>query len=135
MCEKYQEAPKNDAEEKKAFMDTLPLDLLETLLVPAYEEGLVKYPRESWRAGFKTSRVMRAALRHITECYYKGIDYDPDAESIGITKHHLGGAIFSLICMYDTIINHPKLDDRPCNLNRKPEKEKAPKYTTINYTF
>lgn len=110
------EAPKNDVAEAKPFMDTLPLDLLETLLVPAYEEGLKKYPRESWRQGFKASRMMRSHLRHLTACYYGGVDYDFDAEKLGVIKHHLGGAIFSLICMYDTLINHPELDDRPCNL-------------------
>jgi len=107
-------APKNNLKEGKPRMSMLPLDVLARHLCPAYEEGSKKgYPRESWRIGFFVSDMMDAAERHMTEFFYEGQDWDKDAEALGIKKHHLAGAIFSLICVLHTLDTRPELDDRP----------------------
>lgn len=105
-------ASKNIDLENKPKPSLIPQDILTEILEPAYREGLIKYKREDWRLGFKTTDMMDALKRHVDAYYYKGENYDPDAEKIGCKKHHLGGALFSLICMCDTFLNHPELDDR-----------------------
>lgn len=102
-------APKNNVQENKPKMSLLPMDLLKKYLVPAYEEGLVKYHRESWRGGFQTSIMIDAAMRHIEEFFWKGQNIDIDSP---IGKHHLAGAIFSLLCILHTLDTRPELDDR-----------------------
>lgn len=115
-------APKNNIQEGKLRMHLLPLDLLSEILCPAYEEGVWKYREESWREGFKMSVMADAALRHISAFVNKGEDYDVEAmEKFGIKKTHIGGAIFSLICMYQTMMDYPQLDDRPTKLKHKGE--------------
>jgi len=106
---KSKTAPKNNVQEGKPRMSLIPLDILEELLVPAYEEGIIKYKRESWRKGFNTSVMVDASLRHINEFFYKGYDID---ESSPTKKHHLAGAIFSLISAYYSSTRFPELDDR-----------------------
>ena len=113
-------APKNNKEEKKAEMSLLPLDVLADMLCPAYEEGVEKYERESWREGFQTSILMDACLRHLKAFYYNREDFDPERPE----KHHLGAALFCLISMYHSWENYPEMDDRPLNKceNIKPKK-------------
>jgi hypothetical protein len=105
-------APKNNRKEGKPRMSLLPLDVLATHVTPAYEEGVLKYERESWRRGFYVSDLVDAAQRHITDFFYKGEDYDPDAAKLGVKKHHLAGAIFSLLSILHTLDTRPELDDR-----------------------
>jgi hypothetical protein len=105
-------APKNNTQEGKPQLSLIPLDVITKHVVPAYMEGVIKYERESWRRGFKTSVLVDAALRHITAFFYDGEDYDKDAEKLGIKKHHLGGAIFSLLSILHTLDTRPDLDDR-----------------------
>lgn len=112
-------APKNNAEEDKPQMSLIPYDLLREFLEPAYREGLIKYSRESWRGGFKISVMMDALLRHTTQFFFGLEDYDSDAEKLGVKKHHLGAALFCILCMCDTVKNHPELDDRGRNGNKK----------------
>lgn len=105
-------APKDTEKEKKPDASLIPLDLLIDFLVPAYEEGIQKYYRDSWREGFTTTHMIGATLRHLSE-YEKGEDYDPDTlEKFGIKKHHLGAMLFCILCLCDTFKNHPELDDR-----------------------
>ena len=107
-------APKNHLEEGKLQMSLLPLDLLSELLCPAYEEGLLKYERESWRKGFKVSVLVDAALRHLSKFYYEREDYDKETEEkYNIQKHHLSAVIFCCIAMYNSLkINKDLFDDR-----------------------
>lgn len=102
-------APKNNAQEDKPQMSLIPLDLLREFLEPAYREGVEKYGRESWRAGFNTTVMMDALQRHLTSFFYDGEDTDPDSKT---GKHHLGGALFCILSMCDTVSNHPEMDDR-----------------------
>jgi len=106
--------PKNNKEEDKHDMSELPLDLLSELLCPAYKIGSVhKYYRNSWREGFKISTMFAACLRHLTAFYFQGKNYDQDTlDNYGFKCHHLGNAIFCIICMYSSLINQPHLDDR-----------------------
>ena len=111
--------PKNTIEEGKADLDLIPWDILARHLPQAYEEGLIKYYKESWKLGFTTTSMYAAAMRHLI-AYRSGEDYDPSAKALGVDKHHLAGALFSILCMLDTFDNFPELDDR--NLNHKPNK-------------
>jgi len=106
------QAPKNHEQEGKPDAGLIPFDLLLKVLEPAYQEGLLKYYRESWRLGFPTSVMYASCLRHLSAFFFDKEDFDSDAEKLGIKKTHLGGAMFALICMYDTFINHPEMDDR-----------------------
>jgi len=119
-------APKNTEKEKKPDASLIPLDLLIEFLVPAYEEGLIKYHRDSWREGFTTTHMVGAHLRHLKD-YMKGEDFDQDTwKEFKMKKHHLGAMLFCILCMCDTFKNHPDLDDRRhliSNLNIE-EKEK-----------
>lgn len=117
-------APKNHIQENKQMPTLIPMDILLRYLEPAYREGLKKYYRESWRLGFPVSVMIDAAMRHIIEFFYEKHDFDPDAEKHGIVKHHLAGAIFSLLCVLQTLEKHPHLDDR-FFLNTKPIDEDA----------
>lgn len=107
-------APKNNLTEDKPQPSLIPMDILINVLEPAYREGLLKYERESWRKGFKTTDMMDALQRHITAFFYGGEEFDKQTlEEYGIEKHHLGAAIFCLISMYNSVKSFPELDDRP----------------------
>ena len=105
-------APKNHEQEAKPDASLLPMDLLVKYVCPAYAEGLVKYYRNSWRKGFYVSVMIAAALRHITAFFWGNEDYDPDAEALGVKKHHLGAAIWCLLAILHTLDTRPELDDR-----------------------
>ncbi len=106
-------APKCAREEGKPRPSLIPMDILIEFLVPAYEEGLIKYEKESWRRGFKISELMDAVDRHKSAFFHERKDLDETAMSeYGIEKHHLAGAIFSLIAALHTLKYHPELDDR-----------------------
>lgn len=104
-------APKNTLAEKKVNLDLPPWELIAKYMPPVYEEGLIKYYKESWKKGFTTSEMFAGSLRHLF-AYRAGEDYDPSAAKLGIKKHHLAGALFCIFCMLDTFENHPELDDR-----------------------
>jgi hypothetical protein len=105
-------APKDARKEGKPRPSLLPMDILIEFLLPAYEEGLIKYEKESWRRGFKVSELMDAVDRHKSAFFHGCEDYDKEAEKNGVIKHHLSGAIFSLISALHTLKYHPELDDR-----------------------
>lgn len=109
--ENKETAPKNTLAENKQNLDLIPWDLLAEFLPNAYEEGLIKYYKESWKKGFLTCDMFAATMRHLI-AYRSGEDYDPAAAKLGIKKHHLAGALFSILCMLDTFKNHKELDDR-----------------------
>ena len=105
-------ALKNNAQERKPQASLLPLKTLIKHLTPAYEEGVIKYHRGSWRKGFHTTVMLDAALRHIAE-FAEGHDYDEESEVVyGIRKHHLAGAVFSLVSILYTLDIRPDLDNR-----------------------
>lgn len=125
---KSSRAPKNNAQEGKPKMHLLPLDLLREFLVPAYEEGLIKYFEESWRLGFKMSDMMDGLQRHMESFYYQGEDLDQETlETYGIKKTHLGAALFCVLCMCNTLKNYPELDDRVGNKDYKELADKVRK--------
>lgn len=90
-------------------MSELPFDVFLKYMPTAYEEGIIKYYRESWRNGFPVSVMIDAAIRHITDFFWKRNDYDIKSPT---KKHHLSGAIFSLTCILQTLETRPELDDR-----------------------
>lgn len=102
-------ALKSEHIEKKPDLSLLPLDLL-GIVTRAYEYGLVKYFRNNHRKGFETNRCIAAAMRHISDWNDRGQEYDKDAyEVAGMRVHHIGMAIFNLLCVLDSITNHPEL--------------------------
>lgn len=110
-------APKNNIAEDKHKASLLPIDILIEMAEPAYREGLIKYMRESWRAGFKSSVMYDALMRHLNAYFYKYESYDPEAlEKHNIKKHHLGAVIFCAINLYITEEQYPELDDRPLKI-------------------
>lgn len=114
-------APKMARSEKKPQISLIPMDILRTFILPAYEEGVIKYERESWRRGFNVMEMVDAANRHIESFSHSGEDFDKEAwEKFGIMKHHLAGAIFSLISILHTLAYHPELDDRKDPKNGDP---------------
>lgn len=102
-------APKYNIQEGKPRPSLLPMDILMKYLCEAYEEGVIKYERESWRDGFYVSVMIDAAFRHIIAFFWGGKDVDDQSKT---KKHHLSGAIFSLICILHTLETRPELDDR-----------------------
>jgi hypothetical protein len=68
--------------------------------------GAKKYARNNFKKGFKYTRSLAAALRHI----FKFLNGEDNDEESGL--NHLGHAIACLEhCIYDTI-HHPENDDR-----------------------
>lgn len=121
-------APKNNTTEDKVQASLIPLDLIIPMLEPAYREGILKYQRESWRAGFNATVMYDALMRHLNAWFFELESYDPESkEKFNIDKHHLGAAMFCLINLYDTDITFPGLDDRPLKLleNYKNENSKT----------
>lgn len=83
------------------------MDLLEKYLVPVYEVGLKKYWRNSWRAGFKTTVMVAAIIRHLTKFFWHREDYDQQDG-----QHHLGAIIFACLSILNTLETKPEMDDR-----------------------
>lgn len=97
------EAIKNDQDKYDPTM--LSIELIE-LVSRVRMFGSKKYSRNNWKGGFKYTRSLAAALRHIF-AYLNGEDLDPES---GLS--HLGHAIASLEhCVYSSI-HHKHLDDR-----------------------
>ena len=68
--------------------------------------GKKKYAAHNWRKGIVQSRLMDAALRHITS-YMEGEDFDQES---GLS--HLDHASCCLMFARELLITHPHLDDR-----------------------
>lgn len=68
--------------------------------------GAVKYGPEQWRGGIRYSRLIAAAMRHLT-AYNSGEDTDPET---GLSHMaHLGCCVMFLLWMEK---HRPDLDDR-----------------------
>lgn len=110
-------APKNNISEDKPQPSLIPLDIIIPMLEPAYREGLLKYDRESWRNGFKSTDMYDALMRHLTAWFFDLESNDPESKTkFDINKHHLGAAIFCLINLYNTEMNFPEFDNRPLKI-------------------
>jgi len=68
--------------------------------------GASKYARDNWRLGFKYSRSLDAALRHIY-AFNEGQNTDPES---GLS--HIAHAVCCLEHLLNDIKNHPENDDR-----------------------
>lgn len=69
--------------------------------------GAQKYSQNNWRKGLPITEQMDSLLRHLNSFFNECEDIDPES---GV--HHLGLAQCNLAMMVNTLINHPKLDDR-----------------------
>lgn len=94
---------KNDA--GKPDLSLVSLELV-TLLARVREFGNKKYEKNNWKKGFKVSRSLAAALRHIFQ-FLSGETNDPES---GIS--HLGHAIASLEHAIYDMQHRPENDDR-----------------------
>jgi len=70
------------------------------------EFGAKKYARNNWRIGFKFTRSIAAALRHI-HAFNEGEDLDPESG-----RSHIAHAVCCLEHLLNDIKNHPENDDR-----------------------
>lgn len=75
--------------------------------------GAEKYSRDNWRSGIRWSRLIDAALRHIT-AYNDGEDTD---EETGLS--HLAHARCCLAFLIEYAQTHPEMDDRHGNKTRE----------------
>lgn len=64
--------------------------------------GCTKYSRNNWKGGFKFSRMVDAALRHL---YLACTDKFYDEET---KQHHTGGAVFSIMVLTHMYYNFDK---------------------------
>lgn len=77
--------------------------------------GMAKYARDNWKRGFKVTRSLSAALRHIF-AFLSGQNNDPES---GLC--HLYHAVCCLEHAIYDLQHHPENDDR-YNPNAEPEK-------------
>jgi len=91
----------------------LPLITIVKYLSPAYQEGVLKYYRESWRCGFPITVLLGALQRHFL-AHLNGEIFDIETiETFKIKKTHIGAVLFCLLSLYHTIRIYPgKYDDR-----------------------
>lgn len=68
--------------------------------------GAQKYSRHNWRNGYQWSRMIAAAMRHIT-AFNDGEDIDPES---GIS--HLAHAGTCIMMLLEWQKTHPEFDDR-----------------------
>lgn len=94
----------------KFDQDKLPLNLLSTEAMnqtaAVLKFGAQKYAEHNWRGGFKWSRPLAAAMRHLT-AFNDGEDKDPES---GLS--HLAHAACCIMFLLEFEKTHPELDDR-----------------------
>ena len=100
-----------DAKEAMKFdQDKLPLNLLSTEAMnqtaAVLKFGAQKYAEHNWRGGFKWSRPLAAAMRHLT-AFNDGEDRDPES---GLS--HLAHAACCIMFLLEFEKTHQELDDR-----------------------
>lgn len=96
-------AIKHDAEKTEYhYMSPVAIEQLNRVL----SFGAKKYASHNWRAGFKWSRVLSAAFRHLF-AWMAGQDKDPET---GIS--HLAHAMCCIMFLLEFETTHPELDDR-----------------------
>lgn len=97
-------------EAMKFDQDKLPLNLLSTEAMnqtaAVLKFGAQKYAEHNWRGGFKWSRPLAAAMRHLT-AFNDGEDKDPES---GLS--HLAHAACCIMFLLEFEKTHPELDDR-----------------------
>lgn len=92
-------------DQEKPDMSLLPSKaLVEVARVLTF--GSKKYSAHNWRKGYQWSRLIAAAMRHLT-AYNDGEDRDPES---GIS--HLAHAASCLMMLLEWEKTHPEFDDR-----------------------
>lgn len=92
----------------KPEMDLLPREaLVEVAKVLSF--GAKKYGRFNWRQGIAWSRVISAAMRHLS-AFNEGIDKDEET-----SLSHLSHAACNLMFLIQYEKDHPEFDDRYTN--------------------
>lgn len=89
----------------KPDLSHISLELVEQV-ARVREFGAKKYSRGNWKKGFKYTRSIAAALRHIY-AFNEGQDLDPES---GLS--HIAHALCCLEHLLNDIKNHPENDDR-----------------------
>jgi hypothetical protein len=91
-------------ENKPRFELISPIALTKIALV--LTEGAKKYDDHNWRKGFKWSRLIGAAFRHLT-AFMAGQDKDPETK-----LSHLAHAACCIMFLLEHEETHKELDDR-----------------------
>lgn len=90
---------------EKLPLELIPFEALEDV-VPAYQVGVGKYGRNSWREGMPYSVCASALLRHFSK-WQRGEDHDPDGQ------HHVAAiAFYALAILQYERDGRTDLDDR-----------------------
>jgi hypothetical protein len=90
---------------QKSPMQLLPGDPLRHI-ADVLGFGAQKYAAHNWRKGMEWSRLIGAAMRHLT-AFNDGEDSDPES---GIS--HLAHAGCCILFLLQYLKDHPELDDR-----------------------
>lgn len=93
-----------DMHEGKGRCDLLPPNAL-LRLAQHFEEGALKYSDRNWEKGIPCSSFLDSALRHIFK-YMDGMN-DED---------HLIAAVWNLICLVETEMKRPEMQDIPARM-------------------
>lgn len=96
-------AVKYDGE--KIRYELVPIRPLEEV-AKLYTVGAKKYGDRNWENGFKWTRCIAAAMRHLFE-FCKGEDYDKESGC-----HHLAAVVFYCFALIEFSETHPEMDDR-----------------------
>lgn len=92
-------------DQDKPDLSMVSLELMETV-ARVRMFGAKKYARDNWKLGFKVTRSLAAALRHIF-AFLSGQTLDPES---GLS--HLGHAVCAIEHAIYDMIHHPENDDR-----------------------
>ena len=96
-----------DMHEGKGRCDLLPPNAL-LRLARHFEEGALKYSDRNWEAGIPTHSFIDSGLRHIFK--YMAGEKDED---------HLIAAVWNLVCLVETEIKRPEMQDIPARMVQK----------------
>lgn len=97
---------------EKPDLSLIPKDALWEM-AKAFSYGANKYGRHNYREGIEISRLIAAAIRHITQ-YNEGEDLDPETRAL-----HLGNGMAALAMAIYMHYNRPEMDDRYKGKKRK----------------
>lgn len=92
-------------DEGKVDWSLMPTEAMEEVL-KVFEFGAKKYERFNFRKGFKQSRLLAAAFRHLVS-HMRGEDIDPES---GL--RHLGHAGCCILMLLTNILEGKDEDDR-----------------------
>lgn len=93
------------ADDSKPDLSLIPKDALWEM-AKAFTYGANKYGRHNYREGIEISRLLAAAMRHITQ-FNEGENHDEESQAL-----HLGNAMAGIAMAIYMYYNKPDMDNR-----------------------